>query len=108
MLSCSVTKTVRTKPQPVSKKEAPVEKKAVKTPTVKSVKLTQEQKVKAYLDRFGPIARAEMRQYKIPASITLAQGILESGTGEGTLAKVGNNHFGIKCHRLEWWTHVSR
>ncbi|MDB9779235.1 glucosaminidase domain-containing protein [Flavobacteriaceae bacterium] len=99
MLSCSVTKTVRTKPQSVSKKEAPVEKKAVKTPTVKSVKLTQEQKVKAYLDRFGPIARAEMRQYKIPASITLAQGILESGTGEGTLAKVGNNHFGIKCHR---------
>ncbi|MDG1386762.1 MAG: glucosaminidase domain-containing protein [Flavobacteriaceae bacterium] len=102
MLSCSVTKTVRTKPQPVSKKEAPVKKKTVKTPTVKvvkSVKLTQEQKVKAYLDRFGPIARAEMRQYKIPASITLAQGILESGTGEGTLAKVGNNHFGIKCHR---------
>ena len=102
MLSCSVTKTVRSKPQPVSKKEVPVKKKAAKTPTIKfikSVKLTQEQKVKVYLDRFVPIARAEMHQYKIPASITLAQGILESGTGEGTLAKVGNNHFGIKCHR---------
>ena len=99
MMSCSVTKTVRSKPQPISKKEVPVKKKAVKIPPVKTVKLTQEQKVKAYLDRFGPIARAEMRQYKIPASITLAQGILESGTGEGTLAKVGNNHFGIKCHR---------
>ena len=99
MLSCSVTKTVRSKPQPVSKKETPVEKKAVKTPPVVAVKLTQEQKVQAYLNRFGPIARAEMQQYKIPASITLAQGILESGTGEGRLAKEGNNHFGIKCHR---------
>lgn len=98
MLSCSVTKTVRSKPQPVSKKETPVERKVVKIP-VKAVKLTQEQKVQAYLNRFGPIARAEMQQYKIPASITLAQGILESGTGEGRLAKEGNNHFGIKCHR---------
>ena len=40
----------------------------------------------------------EMRQYKIPASITLAQGILESGSGKGTLAVNANNHFGIKCH----------
>ena len=40
-----------------------------------------------------------MWQYKIPASITLAQGILESGTGSGRLAREGNNHFGIKCHR---------
>ena len=99
MLSCSVTKTVRSKPQPVSKKETSVEKKAVKIPLVVAVKLTQEQKVQAYLNRFGPIARAEMQQHKIPASITLAQGILESGTGEGRLAKEGNNHFGIKCHR---------
>jgi flagellum-specific peptidoglycan hydrolase FlgJ len=101
MLSCSVTKIVRSKSQPVSKKETPVEKKAVKTPPVVAVKLTQEQKVQVYLNRFGPIARVEMQQYKIPASITLAQGILESGTGEGRLAKEGNNHFGIKCH-LGW------
>jgi len=40
----------------------------------------------------------EMRIYKIPASITLAQGILESGSGKGTLATKANNHFGIKCH----------
>ncbi len=40
----------------------------------------------------------EMRRYKIPASITLAQGILESGSGQGRLAVEGNNHFGIKCH----------
>ena len=39
-----------------------------------------------------------MKQYKIPASITLSQGILESGNGESRLANIGNNHFGIKCH----------
>ena len=39
-----------------------------------------------------------MKQYKIPASITLSQGILESGNGESRLATKGNNHFGIKCH----------
>lgn len=99
LLSCSVTKTVRPKQQPIAKKEIEVKKTSKVVLPVKKVKLTQEQKVKLYLDRFGPIARSEMRQYKIPASITLAQGILESGTGQGTLAKVGNNHFGIKCHR---------
>jgi flagellum-specific peptidoglycan hydrolase FlgJ len=41
-----------------------------------------------------------MRLYDIPASITLAQGILESGSGKGRLARDANNHFGIKCH--EW------
>ena len=40
----------------------------------------------------------EMQRYNIPASITLAQGILESGSGQGRLARYGNNHFGIKCH----------
>ena len=40
-----------------------------------------------------------MKKYRIPASITLAQGILESGIGEGRLAVIGNNHFGIKCHK---------
>ena len=52
----------------------------------------------AYIDRFSAIAMIEMRNHKIPASITLAQGILESGSGKGRLAKQANNHFGIKCH----------
>ena len=43
----------------------------------------------------------EMQEYKIPASITLAQGLLESGNGKSELAKKSNNHFGIKCHK-EW------
>jgi flagellum-specific peptidoglycan hydrolase FlgJ len=51
-----------------------------------------------YIDQFAGIAKRQMRTAKIPASITLAQGILESGSGRGRLAVKGNNHFGIKCH----------
>jgi len=51
-----------------------------------------------YISVYKDIAMAEMRIYNIPASITLAQGILESGSGKGTLAVKANNHFGIKCH----------
>ena len=42
-----------------------------------------------------------MELYKIPASITLDQGVLESGNGVSELAKKSNNHFGIKCHK-DW------
>lgn len=51
-----------------------------------------------YIDRYKDVAMEEMVKYKIPASITLAQGILESGNGQSKLARQGNNHFGIKCH----------
>ncbi|WP_299227107.1 glucosaminidase domain-containing protein [uncultured Psychroserpens sp.] len=51
-----------------------------------------------YIANYSVIAKEEMRKYKIPASITLAQGILESGSGKGRLAVEANNHFGIKCH----------
>ena len=53
----------------------------------------------SYVDIYHPIAVREMHQYGIPASITLAQGILESGRGKSALAAEGNNHFGIKCHK---------
>jgi len=52
---------------------------------------------KAYVSRYNKVAMDEMRIYKIPASITLAQGILESGSGNSRLSKEANNHFGIKC-----------
>lgn len=52
-----------------------------------------------YIEKYAPIAIKEMKKYKIPASITLAQGILESGSGRGELAVKSNNHFGIKCHK---------
>ncbi len=51
----------------------------------------------AYIKRFAPVAVAEMRKFGIPASITLAQALLESNAGESRLAQKANNHFGIKC-----------
>lgn len=54
--------------------------------------------VAAYILQFKDIAMGNMKNYGIPASIILAQGILESGAGKGDLALSGNNHFGIKCH----------
>lgn len=57
--------------------------------------------VNSYIDSFKDVAKLNMKQYGIPASIILAQGILESGAGNGRLCKEANNHFGIKCHK-EW------
>lgn len=54
-------------------------------------------RVQNYLDRYAPIARREMADFGIPASITLAQGLLESNAGDSKLAVNSNNHFGIKC-----------
>lgn len=51
-----------------------------------------------YIYTYSEIAVAEMQRTGVPASITLAQGIIESGSGLSTLAVDGNNHFGIKCH----------
>tara|TARA_R110001632_G_scaffold179993_4_gene299985 strand:+ start:2878 stop:3723 length:846 start_codon:yes stop_codon:yes gene_type:complete len=51
-----------------------------------------------YVRKYAPLAVLEMHKYDIPASITLAQGILESGNGRSQLASKSNNHFGIKCH----------
>ena len=59
---------------------------------------TADQKAEAYIRRFAKTAVTEMEKYKVPASITLAQGMLESSFGESRLATEGNNHFGVKCH----------
>ncbi|MDF2934493.1 MAG: LysM peptidoglycan-binding protein [Chryseobacterium sp.] len=55
-----------------------------------------------YIQKFAQYAVEEMEKYKIPASITLAQGLLETGGGQSRLAQEGKNHFGIKCK--EDWT----
>ena len=60
-------------------------------------RMTTEEYIKKYKD----IAIKKMKEYGIPASITLAQGILESGSGNSKLAQKANNHFGIKCHK-DW------
>ena len=51
-----------------------------------------------YINQYKDLAIEQMKRYRIPASITLAQGLLESGAGGSELARKGNNHFGIKCH----------
>ena len=60
--------------------------------------LSAQNKTERYIQQYTKIAVEEMNRYNIPASITLAQGILESGNGESRLAVDGKNHFGIKCH----------
>jgi len=54
--------------------------------------------VRLYIDSFKDVAKYNMKNHGIPASITLAQGVLESGAGKGRLSTIANNHFGIKCH----------
>ncbi len=54
--------------------------------------------IRAYIMRYKDVAQTNMRKHGVPASITLAQGVLESGSGQGTLSRNANNHFGIKCH----------
>jgi LysM repeat protein len=55
----------------------------------------------AYIEKYKDAAIADMKKYGVPASITLAQGLFESDCGNSDLAKIANNHFGIKCHK-EW------
>ena len=54
-----------------------------------------------YISDYSKMAVSQMEEFNIPASITLAQGLLESSAGRSRLAKDGNNHFGIKCHN-QW------
>lgn len=61
-----------------------------------------EEIVQIYIQNFKEVVKEEMLLYGIPASIKMAQGILESGAGKGSLTSRSNNHFGIKCH--QGWT----
>ena len=76
-----------------AKKEKPKKKKSKKVIIIPKILNTED-----YVKYYSNIAMDEMVQFGIPASITLAQGILESGAGKGRLAVQANNHFGIKCH----------
>jgi len=93
------SKSKTTRPAVTKKKKSPQKEKtvAVVQPDNSSADI-----VLKYISTYTTIAKDEMKEYGIPASITLAQGILESGAGEGELTQKANNHFGIKCHR--GWT----
>ena len=103
--SCGSKKNVITKKQksePVIERKEPVlaETPSEKPETVKETSKVYANSTEKYIDTYKEIAQNEMKLYGIPASITLAQGILESGSGKGRLSVKANNHFGIKCH--EW------
>lgn len=91
----STKKTVVIKDKAEDKQTLPTEK-PIKKPIVKNNGTRNA--VEIYIDLYAEIAKDNMRTHKVPASITLAQGILESGSGKGRLAINANNHFGIKCH----------
>ena len=63
-----------------------------------SAQVRWNQRYQQYIDQYKDIAIEQMLRWKIPASITLAQGLFESGAGQSELALKGNNHFGIKCN----------
>jgi flagellum-specific peptidoglycan hydrolase FlgJ len=123
LVSCNATKSpittkVVTKSSPKKPVESPIKKKpAVKPAAVVAKEPTKEKRnsvneviestsrtlvsndiIGAYVAQYKDIAMGNMKSYGIPASIILAQGILESGAGRGDLAQTANNHFGIKCH----------
>ena len=90
VVTTSSTKSETTESKPKTDSEVSL----VATSNIK----TYAEEIQIYVDNFKEIAQNNMKAHGIPASITLAQGILESGAGKGKLAQSANNHFGIKCH----------
>ncbi|WP_396147167.1 glucosaminidase domain-containing protein [Flavobacterium sp.] len=95
-----------TKPLPVNSVETPLDNSTKTANSTEVLAATTRVKVTTamvleYIEKYKEIAKKDMIDYGIPASITLGQGILESGAGTGPLSIQANNHFGIKCHK-EW------
>lgn len=103
--SCGSVKKVKINPSRTTVKSTKnIKAKTLETqikPPKSSKKLSVAERVDRYVKTYAEVAQQEMKTYDIPASITLAQGILESGMGNSRLAAQANNHFGIKCHK-EW------
>lgn len=95
----------KTLPKSVPEKTTPTFSVSNLTPVLNTTKVqentspTETRAMRNYIETYAPAAVRAMRQYGIPASITLAQGLLESNAGESKLALESNNHFGIKCRR---------
>ncbi|MFO7674131.1 MAG: glucosaminidase domain-containing protein [Lutibacter sp.] len=108
LLTISFLSSCNSKKQVVYSKHKtpPTEKKVVivtekRTPAEKTIEVKQSIATTTieYINTYKDEAMREMREFKIPASIKLAQGIIESSSGNSDLTKRSNNHFGIKCHK---------
>ncbi|QBN18628.1 glucosaminidase domain-containing protein [Flavobacterium nackdongense] len=99
LTGCSNSKSVIVTP----KKTATSQKKVSGSEVIESTSKTvvTSDLINGYVFHYKDIAMSNMKNYGIPASIILAQGILESGAGQGKLATTANNHFGIKCY-TDW------
>ena len=106
-VSCGSSKKVASRTKTTTSKSTRVKKISREVSQIKEAKektkkplatIPYKNKVQNYIYEYASIAKHEMEAYGIPASITLAQGILESGAGYGELTGKANNHFGIKCH----------
>ena len=97
--SCGTKRVIYNNKTEEPKKEVKAKKKKPKNKKIKQIVIVPKIiNTEDYVKFYSNIAMDEMIQFGIPASITLAQGILESGAGKGRLAVQANNHFGIKCH----------
>jgi flagellum-specific peptidoglycan hydrolase FlgJ len=105
LISCGSKRNVKsTKIRTTSTAQKPIQKKVIEVDEeleATSKVVVTYANVTEYIKSFKETAKTNMKEYGIPASIILAQGILESGSGNGTLSIKANNHFGIKCHS-EW------
>ena len=97
--SCGSKRVIYNNQNDIPKKEKKLKRSKQKSKKVKKIFLAPRiSNIEDYVKVYSEIAMDEMIQFGIPASITLSQGILESGIGKGRLAVEANNHFGIKCH----------
>jgi hypothetical protein len=101
LISCGSSKpTIVTTKKPVGwKYSKPIQNGS--SSKVNSKPISTNEVTKDYIAQYNSVAMNNMKTYGIPASIILAQGILESGSGKSDLAVTANNHFGIKCHN-DW------
>ena len=96
--SCGTKRVIYNNQKQQPEKELKTKKPKPKKKKTKKIIVPKIVNIEDYVGFYSGIAMDEMIQFGIPASITLAQGILESGVGKGRLAVEANNHFGIKCH----------
>lgn len=99
LIGCKSKKKIADSSSKKNKKVEIVVKNNESVTTKPKAKTSFKYSTEAYIQKYKDIAMEEMRTYKIPASITLAQGILESRSGNSELTQKSNNHFGIKCHK---------